>query len=240
MATARADRSGRGRGIIIVRICASALEHGRVKSILGVIGRSRRPLVIVPDGGACADAVGRMQAALGLSDAAARRMAMLALQQSAVALADMQPRLVPVETLAAVRQAMEAGRIPVWLPLRLSERDLSFPAAGAVASDALAAWLGEKVAAALVLLLVPQRVPRGVHPATLAANGTVNAAFSAIVERAGLAFRLLGQSEMPILAEIVGASAYRASCPHAARGATSRTRRGRRAGRATVGTGTRA
>lgn len=229
MAKPRADRAGRDRGIVVVKISGSLVESARGRAILGIVGRARRPVVVMPGGdGALAEAVDRLHNVLDLSDTAAYRMAILAMHQTAMAMADLQPRLILVETISAMHQALAAGRVPVWLPLRLSDRDHSIPADGTMGADGLAARLGERLGAILVLLVKPRRVRRRVTAASLAADGTVDAAFAEIVERARLPYRLIGASETSTLAEIVAALSPRANGAHLCRAGSGRGRRMRR------------
>ena len=76
-----------------------------------------------------------------VSDAAAHRMAILAMHQTGLMLIAMQPRLIGVETRAQMRAALQAGRIPVWLPLRMCDRDNSIPQDWSITSDGLAAQI---------------------------------------------------------------------------------------------------
>lgn len=235
MAKPRADRrtagASRERGIIVLTIAGSLVASGRAKSILGILGRARRPIVVVPDGGAgLREAIGQLQSDLGISDAAAHRMAMLAMHQTAMAMADIQPRLLCAETMSTMRRAHAAGRIPVWLPLRMCDRDRHVPADGSMTPDALAARLAERLGAPLVLLVKPRRVRRGATASDLAAQGIIDTAFAQIVGRVGLPFRVLGLAEAATLAEIVGTMSYRGQHPATCRVPKSRQRRSRRPG----------
>jgi dihydroneopterin aldolase len=228
MSSPRADRGGRDRGIIVVTIDGSIIEGARIKAIAGIIGRARRPVVVVVGGGALEKAIRGLEEDLALSDVAARRMAILAMHQTAMALADLQPRLIPVETIAAMRQALAAGRIPVWLPLRLSDRDDALPSEGSIGADGLAARLAERLAAIMVLLVKPHRPRRAGTADDLAGEGIVDDAFARIISRTGLRYRLVGSGEAATLAEVVGAHGLRAPIAHQSRSPAGRGRRARR------------
>ena len=58
---------------------------------LDAIAASPRPIVVVPGGGALADEVRASQRGLGFGDAAAHRMALLAMDQLAWAVAGLRP-----------------------------------------------------------------------------------------------------------------------------------------------------
>ena len=127
-------------------------ESGRLASIVPIVAATRAPVVVVPGGGTFADAVRVAQAELGFDDAVAHHMAILAMHQTAHMLAGLEARLAPVETLPAIRRALAEGRIPVWLPWKLSEHDTTIPADWSVTSDGLAARLAERLGRASVVL----------------------------------------------------------------------------------------
>ena len=159
-------------------------------------------------------------------------MALLAMHQMGLLLQDMHPRLIAVETLASVRQALAHNRIPVWLPLRLAETDESIPADWSVTSDALAARLAERLRIEGVLLVKSRRVPKGPTAEELAEQGIVDPVFGEIVTRAGLAFRLLGPGEERELAEICLVAPF---MPKHIRRLPGRIERGRRGVRRLAG-----
>jgi hypothetical protein len=190
--------------LLVVKIGGSLLRQPRLKSILKLVGAARRPIVVVPGGGVFADAVRDAQAAHGFDDATAHRMALLAMHQTGLVLAGLEPRLTPAGTLPAIARALASGKVPVWLPLRLSERDRRIPADWSITSDGLAARLAERLGAPAVLLLKSCTVPQGASLAGLARNGIVDARFAEIVDRAGLAWRVLGAGEDDALAAALG------------------------------------
>lgn len=187
---------------LVVKIGGSLLAGSRLEGIVSIIARARRPVVIVPGGGVFADAVRHAQARHDTSDRAAHAMALLAMHQMGLMLEDMQPRLVAVETLASIRQALAHNRIPVWLPFRLAESDDSIPADWSVTSDALAARLAERLRFEGVLLVKSRCAARSASVDMLVAEGIVDPVFGEIVNRAELAFRIVGPGEERELSEI--------------------------------------
>ncbi len=83
----------------VVKLGGSLSESGRIGSVLKTIGRARVACVIVPGGGAFADAVRAAQAEHKFSEGVAHRMALLAMHQTGMMLCAMHARLQPVETL---------------------------------------------------------------------------------------------------------------------------------------------
>ncbi|MCB1521118.1 MAG: uridylate kinase [Hyphomicrobiaceae bacterium] len=222
---------------VVVKIGGSLISGKRLQGIVATIARARRPVVVVPGGGGFADEVRHVQAHHDVSDRAAHTMAILAMHQMGVMLQDMQVRFVAVETLAEIRQALAANRIPVWLPLRLSVADTKIPADWSVTSDGLAARLAERLRLQAVYLVKSRCVIDGPSAAELAADGIVDRTFADVVERARLSFRIFGPGEEADLARACLASPV-APHPSALRRTGGRAERARRgARRLAAGTG---
>jgi aspartokinase-like uncharacterized kinase len=114
---------------------------------LAALARTR-VLVVVPGGGAFADAVRRADARLGLGDSAAHWMAILAMDQSAYALA----RLAPGTVIRGPR-AIRPGRLNVLAPSAWLLRRDPLPHSWDVTSDAIAAWVAGAVRARRLVLV---------------------------------------------------------------------------------------
>jgi 5-(aminomethyl)-3-furanmethanol phosphate kinase len=189
----------------VVKLGGSLSESGRMGSILKTIGRARVACVIVPGGGAFADAVRAAQVEHKFSQAVAHRMALLAMHQTGMMLCGMHARLQPVETLAGIRRAISDSRIPVWLPLKLADGDTAVSRDWNTTSDGLAARLAERLGGVPVALVKSCRVPRAASATRLAKCGIVDVTFAAIVERARLSWRVIGAGDEAELADLLGA-----------------------------------
>lgn len=211
---------------VVVKIGGSLMSGDRLAGTAATVARARRGVIVVPGGGSFADEVRRAQTRHDISDRAAHAMALLAMHQTGLLIEDLQPRFVAVETLADIRKALAANRVPVWLPTRLSVTDTEIPADWSITSDGLAARLAERLGFSNVVLVKSRRVPAGPSAAELAGEGIVDTAFVDIVARAGLEFRILGPGEERELAELVGAASPSGAC--ASRRGTSRLDRARR------------
>jgi len=142
-------------------------------------------LVIVPGGGPFADAVRSVDRRMGLPDTAAHWMAVLAMDQYAyVIAARLSGAGVVVNAPGAIRDAIEAGRIPVLAPSRwLFDAD-PLPHSWDVTSDSIAAWIAGQLGARRLILVKPPGVdssdsvdpyfararPPGVEPIVVAAD----------------------------------------------------------------------
>lgn len=191
---------------VVVKLGGSLAETGRLKSILSLVCRAERPVVIVPGGGPYADAVRSSQRALGFSDEAAHDMAILAMNQMGLAMISLDERLVAAETLTAMRQAQKEGRIGVWLPAKLCAGDSSIPRDWQITSDGLAARLAERLGGAHVVLVKSCTVEPSATAQALGRAGVVDAAFAGIVARAGLSWQIVGPGEESALVELLDIS----------------------------------
>jgi 5-(aminomethyl)-3-furanmethanol phosphate kinase len=189
----------------VIKLGGSLAESARLGSILDIVARARSPIVIVPGGGAFADAVRRAQGDFKFSDAAAHRMALLAMHQTGLMLSALHPRLKPAETLAGLRRVVAGGAIPVWLPFKLAHGDRRLTADWSTTSDGLAARLAERLGRAPVVLIKSCRIAKGSSIAVLAREGIIDAAFKAIVERARLPWRVLGADDEDELKVLIAA-----------------------------------
>jgi aspartokinase-like uncharacterized kinase len=164
--------------MVIVKLGGSLAAAGTLGNWLAVVERAGGRCVVVPGGGPFADAVRGAQKELGFSDPAAHGMALLAMHQMALMLADLAPRLVPCDSEAAMADALGAGAVPIWLPAAMVLTDPSVAQSWDVTSDSLAAWLATRIAAdRLVLVKSAPPPPPPLTAARLAAAGLVDAAF---------------------------------------------------------------
>jgi len=78
---------------VVVKLGGSVVRSGRLTPWLDAMTAAEQPIVVVPGGGALADEVRSCQRQLGFGDPAAHRMALLAMDQLAWAVAGMRPGL---------------------------------------------------------------------------------------------------------------------------------------------------
>lgn len=143
----------------------------------------RPGVVLVPGGGALADQVRVMQPQMALSDGAAHRMAILAMEQMGHAFLDIAPALRPVRALADLASA-GVGGTALWLPAAMTLDAPDIPQGWDVTSDSLALWLAARIAAARLILIkapgvaVPRSTDRARDLAAWSRAGLVDAAFA--------------------------------------------------------------
>lgn len=138
-------------------------------------------LVLVPGGGAFADAVREAQPRLGFSESAAHRMAILAMEQTATLLQDLAPRLRGARTLAGLSAPGPGAAL--WFPAALLMGADDVAESWDVTSDSLALWLARRLAAPLLLVkaegvkVPPSAGTRAADLAAFSRLGLVDLAF---------------------------------------------------------------
>jgi aspartokinase-like uncharacterized kinase len=191
--------------VIVVKLGGSVAEAGRLGGWLAALEAGRGRAVVVPGGGRFADAVRTEQRSQGFSDRAAHRMALLAMEQYGLMLADLAPVLVPCKTLAEMGAALAADGVPIWLPATMALADAAIPESWEVTADSLAAWLARRLEATRLALVKSVATPAPLDLAALAARGMVDAAFPRFVAGSGFAIEWLGPGEEERLRRLLAA-----------------------------------
>jgi aspartokinase-like uncharacterized kinase len=163
---------------ITVKLGGSLAGSPDLPAWLAALDACSAPLIIVPGGGAFAEAVRVAQKTMGFDDEAAHHMALVAMEQYGIALASLWPRLTCVETPAAIRRALRLGQVPCWCPASMALA-APLPKCWDVTSDTLAAWLAGVVRAEKLVLIKSVDVPNAAElgPAELVAAGIVDPLF---------------------------------------------------------------
>jgi aspartokinase-like uncharacterized kinase len=187
----------------IVKLGGSVAYSSRREAWLEALVSWGGPLILVPGGGPFAEGVRTAQDRMGFDDAAAHRMALLAMEQFAVALGCYSE----VFALAASRRdidgAIRAGKIPIWLPslMTLDARDMA--ASWNVTSDSLAAWLAGTCAARRLLLIKSCDLAGPASARELAARNIVDPCFPRFAAQSRAAVWVAGPASLPAAAAIL-------------------------------------
>lgn len=189
--------------MIVVKLGGSLAEAQTLRGWLATFEAGRGRAVIVPGGGAFADTVRAEQRRQRFSDRAAHRMALLAMEQYALMLADLAAPVVPCRTLAEICAALASRGVPVWLPATMAIADASIPESWEVTSDSLAAWLGRRLEAARLVLVKSVALAAPLDVAALSARGMVDAAFPRFLAGSGLALDWVGPGEEARLGQLL-------------------------------------
>jgi aspartokinase-like uncharacterized kinase len=131
---------GRGQGL--ARLCQEIAWQGK-----------ERRLLVVPGGGPFADQVRSASRIHHLGETAAHRMALLAMDQYGLLLADLLPGAAATADILSARQAAAQGRVAVLLPAALVTQADPLPHSWQVTSDSIAAWIAGLVKTGLLVLI---------------------------------------------------------------------------------------
>ena len=162
--------------ITVVKIGGSLeADPHRRRALLEAIGDGAHGrCIVVPGGGAFADAVRAAQARERFGDAEAHRRALDAMSDAAGIFRGIEPRL--VQSLEPWAETAPA-RSRVWNPRALRAGHPDIPETWDVTSDSLALWLAARVGAERCVLVKSVDAPPGLDPAALARDRIVDAAF---------------------------------------------------------------
>lgn len=179
----------------VVKLGGSTAHAAEMGAWVAALAGSSLPIVIVPGGGPFADQVRQAQARMGFSDVAAHAMAILAMDQFGHVILDRHERLVEAHSLDDMEQALAVGKIPVWMPYRLSIAAPDIRASWDITSDSLAAWLAGKLGADALLLIKQSGAFSGNDTVdSLVAGGILDTGFAAMLPD-GVDFRLAGPED---------------------------------------------
>lgn len=109
--------------------------------------------VIVPGGGSFADEVRIHYKVFGLSNSAAHKMAILAMSQYGLLIADITPKACPVYRVEECLEACQKGFLPVLIPHRLLESKDPFPPSWDVTSDSISVYFAQLLKAKKLILV---------------------------------------------------------------------------------------
>jgi aspartokinase-like uncharacterized kinase len=118
-------------------------------------------------------------------------MAILAMEQTAIAFADRAPGLVPADSAATIACAHAEGRAALWLPARMALAARDLPESWDLTSDSLAAWLARDVGAARLVLVKSAPTAARTTPTDWAEAGLVDPLFPAYAAPLGGAVELV-------------------------------------------------
>ena len=186
------------RGLTVVKLGGSYAFSSDLPGWLAAIASSAGDIVLVPGGGPFADAVRLAQPRMGFDDDAAHHMALLGMDQYGRALAALNKRFTPAASMAGIRRALRAGRVPVWSPTQMVLERADIPRSWEVTSDGLAAWLACRIGAQLLLLIKHvDPPPDPIRIEDLVARGVVDRSFASFLRKSGVEASIAGPAQRP-------------------------------------------
>ncbi len=112
-----------------------------------------RKLAVLPGGGEFADAVRTLDKRFSLSRAVSHHMAILAMDQYGLLLADLTPNSLAVHSILEIEKAQSCGKMPIFLPSGMLLNDAGLEQSWDVTSDSIAVYLAGKLDIQKVLLI---------------------------------------------------------------------------------------
>jgi aspartokinase-like uncharacterized kinase len=185
-----------------LKIGGSLAEGGDLRSWLTLAAdHGERAIVIVPGGGPFAEQVRQAQRSLGFGDGPAHRMALLAMEQYAIAMAGMEPRLSMASSPIAIERALIRKEAVIWRPSIMALGRPDLPESWEVTSDSLACWLGEEIGARRIVLVKSAAPPqRNASAVALAKAGYLDPAFPVFLRRFQGEAAFIPAAEHPVAA----------------------------------------
>ena len=175
------------RGPIVVKLGGSVVRSGELPAWLDAIAAAQSPVVVVPGGGALADEVRACQSQLGFGDRSAHRMALLAMDQLAWAVAGLRRGFSVGATEQDLHAALDQGSVAVWAPYALVAERTDLEESWRLTSDSLALWLAGRIGAERCYLIKSIARDRTLTSAVqLARDGVVDAAFPEMLKDTGV------------------------------------------------------
>jgi 5-(aminomethyl)-3-furanmethanol phosphate kinase len=182
--------------LIVIKLGGSVVRSGELSAWLDAIATAPQPIIVVPGGGALADEVRACQANLGFGDETAHRMALLAMDQLAWAVAGLRQSFEVGATEAELRAALDRGSVAVWAPYALIAGRSDVEESWALTSDSLALWLAARLGAQRCYLIKSiLRKSARLGAKQLARDRVVDETFPAMLKDAHVPTFLLGRGD---------------------------------------------
>ena len=181
---------------VVVKLGGSVIRSPELGAWLDALAGARVPIVVVPGGGALADEVRSSQRNLGFGDAAAHRMALLAMDQLAWAIASLRVGFEVGTMDATLEHILKQGRVAVWAPYALVANRADIPQSWTVTSDSLALWLARRLGVARLFVIKSiERAYTCRSAEQLVRDGVLDEAFPELLKGGGLQAMLLGRGD---------------------------------------------
>jgi 5-(aminomethyl)-3-furanmethanol phosphate kinase len=139
----------------VIKVGGSLGQSHQLPELLRKISElsHRHKTLIIPGGGAFADAVRDYDSRFGLDTDVSHWMSIMGMDQFGHLLASLIPNGVRVRGLAAAREVLEIGRVPVIMTYDLLRQTDALPRNWDVTSDSIAVWIAKLAEARQLVLL---------------------------------------------------------------------------------------
>jgi 5-(aminomethyl)-3-furanmethanol phosphate kinase len=184
----------------VVKLGGSLSSDPRLKPLLRILVDAR-DIIVVPGGGPYADAVRAQQTQWQFPDEQAHRMAVLAMDQFALQLHGMEPRLNLAINIVAIQQAKLAQRSAIWMPSTMVLSAPEIAMSWDMTSDSLAAWLSRAIGAERLILVKSCDIPPSATIAELIDRDIVDRGFAKMSVGAAPNIRIVSVGDFARLAQ---------------------------------------
>jgi 5-(aminomethyl)-3-furanmethanol phosphate kinase len=167
--------------LLVAKIGGSLHDSPNLARWIEALQRWPHRLTLVSGGGPFADAVRAAQPKLGFSNKAAHAMAVLAMEQYALALSDLYG-LDLATSCEEIAAAHARGRIALWRAAAMVGAASDIAPGWDATSDSLAAWLARKTGADALLMIKSVDIGADSALDAVVAAGIVDPAFPAYVD----------------------------------------------------------
>lgn len=182
-----------------IKLGGSLLSSNSLKMWLSIIIEfGAGQLVIVPGGGIFANHVRDAQKKWKFNDKTAHQMALLAMEQYAHFLKAYAPDLTLSDSIKGIENAVNLGKIPVWLPFKMVDQCQELSANWSLTSDSLTLWLASQLNAEHAMI-VKSLSANQMNARQLSQSGMVDKAFPEFVKKSASTSWWLSQDDMESL-----------------------------------------
>ncbi|MBL1321680.1 MAG: delta 1-pyrroline-5-carboxylate synthetase [Methylophaga sp.] len=162
--------------MIVVKLGGSLFGTPELNAWMQILAdySKQTPIVVVPGGGPFADQVRLVDTQYNLKAESAHHMALLAMKQFGLLLADIEPKAKLISTNGEITSPLS-----IWLPDDSLVQEASLNHSWAVTSDSIALWLASKLSANNLLLIKRSQINTA-SIRKLIQTHVIDSAFSAI------------------------------------------------------------
>lgn len=200
-----ANKRSRPRPDLVVKLGGSLLsDRGRLERLVAAVTESPSKVLVVPGGGAFADAVRAAHADHGFSEGTAHEMAVLATHQMGLLIADVARAIVPVSNEEALGQAFDDGQQAVALAASFIADAEDLPRTWQATSDTIAAWLAVEFDVPTIAFVKSCPVAPEAAPAELSQAGVLDPVCCSLLSGSTVDVQVFGAGDDDRFAALVG------------------------------------
>lgn len=180
----------------VVKLGGSLVKNAEIVNCLRTIEEWPDQTIIVPGGGVFADTVRSVQTEWQINDSIAHRMAVLAMQQTALLIHGLSPNIAIFNSIAMLNSDVA---LRIWSP-EISDLDSAgLPHSWDLSSDSLAAWLATFWQADSLILVKSATINPVASISELQQNGVVDAAFKDYIDPSKLKIKIINHAQFASL-----------------------------------------